>query len=89
MFSIFGFTGQSLLNFLDAQHTRKVLSTSTETPFWSGLWSQNKSLMRAVPDDEYEAMLRQRVAKLDMEIAMIDERINEVRRKGEEPKNGK
>lgn len=44
--------------------------------------------MRAVPDDEYEALLRQRVAKLDMEIAMIDERIDEVRRKGDEGEKG-
>lgn len=46
------------------------------------------SPVRALPDAEYETMLRQRLLRVETEIALVDEQIGVVRQEGRGEQGG-
>ena len=92
MFSLFGFSGQSLYNYLDERHTQSVKlanshASTTNTPppnFWQRLAAKNWSPMKALSDEEYADVLRKEVLRIDAEIELLDEKIVETKKKSEE-----
>ena len=90
MFSLFGFAGQYIYNKLDARHTFQVQSTSPSSSFstsagtfWRKLASHSYSPMKVLSDAEYEAMLQERLLRVEAEIALVDEKIEVVKREAE------
>lgn len=53
-------------------------------PFWTRLARQRWSPVRALSDEEYIEMLREKMLKVDVEIAILDDKIAELRRQQEQ-----
>ena len=73
-----GWTGQSVYNRLDAQHTQSVLAPALDSDppsFWQSLTARRHSPMKMLSDAEYEAMLREKLLRVDADIALVEERI--------------
>lgn len=91
MFTLFGYFGQMTYNTLDARHTKQVVSDMEANPnneerrgkgFWQKLADQKWSPITALSDEEYANMLKERMLRVDAEIALVDEEIE--RSRGEE-----
>lgn len=98
MFSIFGFAGQTIYNHLDARHTLRIeavisssnlalkasITANLEKPaFWQSLLSKKYSPMKILSDAEYESILQERLLRIEAEIALLDERIDQVKHEGQ------
>jgi hypothetical protein len=71
MWGVLGAGGQMIVNHSEASKTKP----KAEGP---GFWSRLNPL-RKLTDDEYLEMMREKILKLDVEIALIDDRIAELR----------
>lgn len=83
MFTLFGYLGQTLYNTLDARHTHETMLASTtgvaEKKNWMERMAEMKwSPMKVLSDEQYERMLRERLLKVEAEIAILDEKIESV-----------
>lgn len=87
MFAIFGLAGQSIYNRLDDAHTQSVL-TAAATPatqnefsssFWTRLAGKKYIPMKQLSDAEYESILRERLLAVEAEIALVDEKIEQLK----------
>jgi hypothetical protein len=77
MFSLFGAAGQALYNRADARHSQSVGVPESK----KGSWLNSKwSPVKVLSDDEYEHMLRERLLKINAQIALVDESIEEIRK---------
>ncbi|KAF2258278.1 hypothetical protein CC78DRAFT_572610 [Lojkania enalia] len=94
MFTLFGYGGQHLYNFIDRQNTEPVLrgaepktveEKKKENENWMQRLAKSKwSPMSNLSDGEYLEKLNEKMLKLDAEIALVDERIEEFRKKQKE-----
>ncbi|KZF26517.1 hypothetical protein L228DRAFT_242991 [Xylona heveae TC161] len=77
MCSLLGSTGQGLYNVMDAQHAQSYGENErhASSPFWQRLAQAKWSPVRVLSDKEYEKMLRERLLRVEAEIAIIDEEI--------------
>ncbi|KAL1606430.1 hypothetical protein SLS60_003834 [Paraconiothyrium brasiliense] len=90
MFSLFGFGGQHAYEWLDARRTGKAREEremkekgeSKET-FMQRLGKSKWSPMRTLSDEEYEEMMRERILKVDVEIALLKDRIEALKKEKE------
>lgn len=93
MFSLFGWSGQHGYNYLDSRNSQELqeqadLKASGDlTPkdnivqrFAKSKWSP----MSVLTDEKYEEMLQEKLLKIEAEIAIIDERIEGVRKQAVE-----
>ncbi len=83
MFSIFGFGGQYIYNRLDAPDTTSP-AAAEKLPFWQALANKKYSPMKVLTDKEYEKILREKLLHVDVEIALVDEKIKEWKEQDEE-----
>lgn len=84
MFSIFGLLGQAIYSVMDAQHTRETQLAAIEgkkadSTIWRRVANSKWSPMKVLSDEEYENMLRERLLRVNAEIALIDENIERLR----------
>lgn len=84
MFSIFGLLGQTIYNSMDAQHTQELQLADTEgqkvdSRFWRRVADSKWSPMKALSDEEYENMLREKLLRVNAEIALLDESVEKLR----------
>ncbi|KAL2049512.1 hypothetical protein ABVK25_010199 [Lepraria finkii] len=92
MFALFGFVGQTVYNKLDARHIEHVAvemeSTKKEetTVFWKKVAEMKWMPMKALSDEEYGDLLRERLLKIEADIALVDEEVERLR--GEERRMG-
>ena len=90
MFTIFGFVGQTVYNKLDARHMEEVAvkmenGGENETKgFWNRVVEMRWMPMKALSDKEYTDLLRERLLKIEADIALVDEEVERLR--GEERK---
>ena len=77
MFSIFGASGQLAFNKIDA--ARSQASQEPAKPFMQRVLDSRWMPMRRIPDDEYANRLNEALLRIDAEIAIIDDRIAEIR----------
>lgn len=78
--SAFGFFGQSAYNILDARNSERVLSHAPpKDSFWLRALKSKWSPMSVLSDEEYRDMLREKIMRLDVEIALVDERLEKAR----------
>lgn len=86
MMSGLGFFGQSAYNILDKRNNAQVLAEKPQDGLWLRFMKSKWSPMSVLSDDEYEKLLREKMLRLDAEIALIDERIEKMR--GESTSDG-
>lgn len=72
MFTIFGAGGQLVYNRWTAP---KDLNAEPKKNFWRRMSEKRWTPFRVLSDDEYADMLREKVLKLDVEIAVLDDKI--------------
>ncbi|TKX24877.1 hypothetical protein C1H76_2830 [Elsinoe australis] len=75
MFSIFGASGQGLYNMLDASNSKRVEEAKEKEGMLKWIAKQKWSPFSILTDAEYEKILREKILTLDVEIALIDDRI--------------
>ncbi|KAG8631026.1 hypothetical protein KVT40_000166 [Elsinoe batatas] len=83
MFSIFGASGQGLYNLLDATNSRIVDEGREKQGILRWIAKQKWSPFSILSDAEYETILKEKILKLEVEIALIDDRIDALRRKAD------
>jgi hypothetical protein len=89
MFTLFGWGGQQGYNYLDKENSREIReqaqlrATGDDRPketlvqkFAKSKWSP----MSVLTDEQYEEMLQEKLLKVEAEIAIIDDRIESVKK---------
>ncbi|KAI4106117.1 MAG: hypothetical protein LQ345_007198 [Seirophora villosa] len=97
MFSLFGYTGQRAYNFLDAPqptapapatadvpHPPSPADADADQPLWKRVLNSKYSPMKVLSDEQYERLLREKLVRVDAEIAIVDEQIGKVKAMGGE-----
>lgn len=88
MFSLFGFAGQHIYNALDARHSSHLsrppssapeLDQVNDQPLWKRILNSKYSPMKVLSDEQYEELLKEKLVRVDAEIAVVDEQIQKVR----------
>jgi len=78
-----GYIGQNTYNSLDASHTASVeaaaVKVGPDENFLQRMAKKKWSPMKELKDDEYEAMIREKILRVDAEIALIDEDLEQLR----------
>jgi len=85
MFGLFGFIGQRGYNSLDASHTAcmgQSLPAEPVRPLINRIAGSSWSPMKFLSDDDYAILLRERLLKIEAEIALIDNDIWQLKGKG-------
>lgn len=72
MFSLFGTAGQWMYNRLAAS---RIVDAEPKKSFLERVGERKWSPMKSLSNEEYAAMLRERQMKVDVEIAVIDDKI--------------
>lgn len=77
MFAIFGAAGQALYNMADARNSEltEIGESEKKTSFLNSKWSP----MKVLSDNEYEKMLREKLLRVNAQIALVDENIEALR----------
>ena len=93
MFTVFGYAGQTVYNRLDARHTEQVVGAVKEaalTPeggekigFWNKVAEMKWSPMKALSDEEYASILKERLLSLEARIALVDEEMEILKSEGQ------
>ncbi|MCJ1339718.1 hypothetical protein MMC09_005008 [Bachmanniomyces sp. S44760] len=83
VFSLFTGVGQSIYNKVDARHTDHVRSELDSTmqgkPFWQRFADWRWTPVKFLSDEDYEKMLRDKLLRLDADIAIVDEDLAKVK----------
>lgn len=81
MFSIFGSAGQWLYNGASGSSSVDV---GPKKNFWERVGERSWSPMKVLSNEDYAAMLKERQLKIDVEIAVIDDKLAELRKEIEQ-----
>jgi len=91
MFSLYGYGGQLAYNWLDAKNSKVVKTAQSmkekgqeEVPFLQKIAKSKWSPMSVLNDDEYERLMGEKLLRVEAEIALIDDKIEGLRKKQEE-----
>ena len=102
MFTLFGYLGQTAFNALDARHSEQVAidiqaaaqgKTNDGKRFWERIAEMKWSPLTAVSDEDYGHLLKEKLLRVEAEIALVDEEVDRLRveergmkeRQGKEP----
>lgn len=78
MFSIFGFVAQTTSNRILARNAD--VDVRPQTGFWKRMSEKAWSPVTVMGDEEYAELLRRKLMRLDVEIAILDDRIAAVKK---------
>lgn len=88
MFTLFGFLGQTLYHRLDTRHSEQIameVETAKEGQlikrrrFWDRVAEMKWSPMKTLTDEEYGNILREKLLRIDAEIALVDEQVEKLK----------
>lgn len=85
MFALFGGTGQFLLNAFRKSKEKKVVEEPKEN-FWRRMSKKSWAPFKVLTNEEYAEMLKEKMFKLDVEIAVLDDKIVALRKELEKKK---
>lgn len=77
MFAIFGATGQAIYNRADARDSERVESGESDKK--NSILNSKWSPIKVLSDAEYEDMLREKLLRVNAQIALVDENIEALR----------
>lgn len=80
MFSLFGGLGQATYNRLTVP---REIDTAPKPGFWKRMSEKRFSPVTVITNEQYAEMLREKVLKVDVEISLLDDRINDLKRQGQ------
>ena len=92
MFTLFGFLGQTMYNRLDVRHTEQIALETKITEdgrkqrdrgFWGRIAEMKWSPMKSLSDEDYETILRERLLRVDADIALLDEKMDRLKEEGQ------
>lgn len=93
VFSLLGFSGQHTYEWFDQRHTRKLQKQLAEARgevehlnWLQRIAKKSWSPFSILTDDKYEDMLNEKLLKIEVEIALIDDKIKELRNAPSESK---
>ncbi|KAJ4290593.1 hypothetical protein N0V90_010811 [Kalmusia sp. IMI 367209] len=88
VFSLFGFGGQHAYDWLDGRNSDAVREKrkmqekgEEEETFMQRLAKSRWSPMKALSDEEYQRLMDEKLLRVETEIAIVDEKIEELRKK--------
>lgn len=93
MFSLMGWLGQQGYNYLDARNSgylqkqAELRARGEEKPKESLMWkiAQSKwSPMQALSDEDYKKMMQEKILRVEVDIAMIDDKIEVLKKQAAE-----
>ena len=80
--TLLGYAGQKSYNYLDARHTHQSQiatgGNQLERSIWRRVANSKYSPMKVLSDEEYEKVLREKLVRVEAEIALIDEDIDKI-----------
>ena len=84
MFTLFGYVGQTLYNKLDARYSEQVAVERQKVKeekkgFWNKVADMEWSPMKRLSDEEYGNMLKERLLRVEADIALVDEELEKLR----------
>ena len=84
IFTTLGYTGQKGYNYLDARNTHKQHLAATDPSFdrksiWRRIADSKYMPMKVLSDQEYEAVLKEKLVRVEAEIALVDEDIAKIK----------
>lgn len=83
MFSLFGLIGQVALNRVLAQRSEAtsvgLVDSSRSESFWRRMAESKWTPFKVLSDEEYEVMLRERLLRVNAELAIINDKIEKLR----------
>jgi hypothetical protein len=88
MGSLLGFTGQCIYNALDA-HNTKSLSEPVKEPIWRRAMKSEWSPVKALTDEEYSKILQDKLLRVEVDIAVIDDDIAMLKEKQRKESTGR
>ncbi|KAF2429697.1 hypothetical protein EJ08DRAFT_697969 [Tothia fuscella] len=80
MGTLIGYAGQKGYILLDERNTKALTTPSTVEPFWKRVLSSKYSPMKPLSDEQYAQMLREKLLRVDTDIAVIDDDIERWRK---------
>ncbi|KAH7083742.1 hypothetical protein FB567DRAFT_529837 [Paraphoma chrysanthemicola] len=89
MFTLFGWTGQQTYNYLDKRNSRELREQADlksqadykpKDTLVQKIAKSKWSPMSVLTDEQYEEMLQEKLLRFEAEIALIDERIEGVKK---------
>ncbi|KAF6222081.1 hypothetical protein HO133_001167 [Letharia lupina] len=89
MFTLFGYIGQTVYDALDARHTAQVASEAQAAAegkkadrkrFWEWFAEMKWSPLTVLSDEDYGNMLKEKLLRVEAEIALVDEEVDRLRR---------
>jgi hypothetical protein len=82
--TLVGYIGQNGYNSLDKKNTEAITSPVTpKEPLWRRIVSSKYSPMTVLTDKQYEALLREKLLRVDTEIAVLNDDIAKLRKESE------
>jgi hypothetical protein len=78
MFSLAGFAGQAAFNTLSARS--EITEQEPKPNFWKRMSEKSWSPVTIMSDEEYAALLREKMIKVDAELSILDDRIAALRK---------
>ena len=78
MWSLFGFAGQGAYSSFSA--VPKKVQEGPKVGFWQRMAEKSWSPMTFMTNEEYAVILREKLLKVDVEIAVLDDKLDALRR---------
>ena len=88
MFTLFGYLGQTIYNTLDARHSEQVASDAQAMAegkekdgkrFWERIAEMKWSPLKVLSDEDYGNVLKEKLLRVDAEIALVDEEVERLK----------
>ena len=84
MFTLFGYAGQIVYNKLDTTHSEHVAvemhnGKEEKKGLWNKVADMKWSPMKKLSDEEYGNLLKERLLRIEADIALVDEELEKVR----------
>ena len=88
MFTLFGYLGQTVYNTLDARHSEQLASDAQAVAegnekdgkrFWERVAEMKWSPLKVLSDEEYGNMLKEKLLRVEAEIALVDEEVERLK----------
>lgn len=94
MFTLFGYVGQTVYNKLDARYSEQAtVEMQKEKEEKKGLWNKVADMkwspMKKLSDEEYGNMLKERLLRVEADIALVDEELEKVKIEEESAPNAR
>lgn len=80
MGTLTGYLGQKAYILLDERHTSAITTEVSKDPLWKRALNSKFSPMKVLSDDQYADLLKEKLLRVDTDIAIIDDDIEKWRK---------